>query len=230
MTTTTPIDLVVLDIAGTTIDEGETVYRVLLESVRDAGSRADQRDVQRWMGADKREAIRALLRVGSATEPDPVASEAAFADFRTRLSAAYRAVPPQPFAGVPQALATLRRHGVAVALTTGFDRSIAEPLLAAAGWTVGDPIDALVCADEVAAGRPRPYLIQRAMERTGAQNVSRVLAAGDTVLDLEAGTNAGAGYVIGVLTGAGKLADLGRVRHTHLLPGVADLPDLLGLN
>ena len=55
----------------------------------------------------------------------------------------------------------------------------------------------------------------------------RVLAAGDTPNDLAAGTNAGAGFVVGVLTGSFDAATLGRERHTHLLPGVAQLPEIL---
>jgi phosphonatase-like hydrolase len=88
-------------------------------------------------------------------------------------------------------------------------------------------LDAVVCVDDVAAGRPAPYMVFRAMERTGVRDVSRVLTAGDTVRDLEAGTNAGAAMVLGVLTGGLDARALGAVRHTHLLPSVADLPDLL---
>jgi phosphoglycolate phosphatase-like HAD superfamily hydrolase len=66
-------------------------------------------------------------------------------------------------------------------------------------------------------------MIFRAMEATGVVNVSRVLVAGDTTRDLEAGTNAGAAMVIGVLTGGQNAATLGAVRHTHILPGVADI-------
>ncbi|MCF6473089.1 hypothetical protein FAF44_32550 [Nonomuraea sp. MG754425] len=78
-------------------------------------------------------------------------------------------------------------------------------------------------------GRPAPYMIFRAMEATGVRDVGRVLVAGDTVRDLEAGTNAGAAIVAGALTGAQDATTLGGVRHTHLLPGVAAVPALLGL-
>jgi phosphoglycolate phosphatase-like HAD superfamily hydrolase len=65
------------------------------------------------------------------------------------------------------------------------------------------------------------------MERTGVRSVERVLVAGDTVADLRAGTNAGAGVVVGVATGALGPAALGVERHTHLLPSVADIPALV---
>ncbi|MEO3873494.1 phosphonatase-like hydrolase [Nonomuraea sp. B12E4] len=216
------IELAVLDIAGTTVEEHGAVYRALEEAVRAAGGAPAAADIQRWMGADKREAITALL-TGS---PAPDAVEAAFADFRARLSAAYAARPPAPLPGVPEAIATLRAAGVKVALTTGFDRDVTTALLAAVGWEHG-VLDAVVCVDDVTSGRPAPYMIFRAMEATGVHDVGRVLTAGDTVRDLQAGTNAGARIVAGVLTGGQDAVTLGTARHTHLLPSVADIPALL---
>ncbi|SDM63646.1 HAD family hydrolase [Nonomuraea jiangxiensis] len=254
------IELAVLDIAGTTVDEHGAVYLALEQAVRAAGGAPTAADIQRWMGAGKREAITALLtpapsqapspsRAGipSAAEspslaessslalagppsgpPGPDVVEAAFADFRARLSAAYAARPPAPLPGVPEAITALRAAGVKVALTTGFDREVTTALLAAVGWDDGF-LDAVVCVDDVPCGRPAPYMIFRAMEATGVRDVGRVLTAGDTVRDLQAGTNAGARVVAGVLTGGQDAVTLGAVRHTHLLPSVADLPALLRL-
>ncbi len=164
---------------------------------------------------------------GRFSRPHPATVEDVYADFVDRLTAAYRARPPSPLPGAPATLAELRELSVKVALTTGFDRAVTDELLASLGW--GEAVvDAVVCADEVPAGRPAPYMIYRAMERTGVHDVRRVLIVGDTVLDLLAGTNAGAGAVVGVLSGAGGVAALGAVRHTHLLDSVAQVPRLLG--
>ena len=57
--------------------------------------------------------------------------------------------------------------------------------------------------------------------------VRRVLTAGDTVRDLEAGMNAGAGFVVGVLSGSQTAEELGAARHTHLLSSVAEIPKLI---
>ncbi|GLZ40325.1 phosphonatase-like hydrolase [Actinokineospora sp. NBRC 105648] len=217
------IDLVALDMAGTTVQEGGAVYRALADAVTAAsGALVPAAAIHRWMGADKREAIAALL-AGAPAEVDTV-----FDDFRTRLAAAYEADPPTALPGVEAALAELRAHGTKVALTTGFSRDIAEDLLTRLDWKIGDTIDALITVDEVAAGRPAPYMIFRAMEATGTHTTNTVLTAGDTVLDLRAGTNAGARYVVGVLTGSQDAETLGRERHTHLLPSVADIPLLPG--
>lgn len=216
------VELVVCDMAGTTVQEHGAVYAALEAAVTAAGGDVTREDVARWMGADKREAIRNLL--GNGASGDEVA--AVHADFRSRLDDAYAARPPQPFPGVPELFASLRERGVLVALTTGFDRSITGPLLASLGWDEGT-VDAVVCADEVAAGRPAPYMIFRAMERCGVQRAGSVAVAGDTVLDLRAGTNAGAAVVAGVLTGEVDAAVLGAERHTHLLASVVDLPAAL---
>ncbi|WP_043622633.1 phosphonatase-like hydrolase [Nonomuraea candida] len=223
------IELAVLDIAGTTVEEHGAVYLALEEAVRAAGGDPSAAAIRRWMGADKREAITALLAESQGGAPAPETVDAAFADFRARLDAAYAARPPAPLPGVPEAIATLRAAGVKVALTTGFDREVTTALLAAIGWQDG-VLDAVVCVDDVPSGRPAPYMIFRAMEATGVRDVGRVLTAGDTVRDLEAGTNAGARIVAGVLTGSQDAAALGAVRHTHLLPGVAAIPALLSLS
>ncbi len=66
-------------------------------------------------------------------------------------------------------------------------------------------------------------------ERTGVRDVRRVLTAGDTTRDVEAGSNAGASIVIGVLTGGQTAEVLGTAEHTHILAGVREIPSLLGL-
>jgi phosphonatase-like hydrolase len=222
------IELVALDMAGTTIDEHGDVYVALHDAVVAEGAAVSDALVRQWMGTDKREAIAALVAAGGGPVLDGEGIERAYGRFRRLLADRYRARPPTPITGVPEALAALRSTGVRVALTTGFAGDVAEPLLASLGWRVGgDLIDAVVCVDDVAAGRPAPYLVFRAMERTGARAVERVLVAGDTIADLRCGTNAGAGAVVGVATGALSLGELGLERHTHLLPSVADLPALV---
>jgi phosphonatase-like hydrolase len=216
------IELVALDIAGTTVDEGGAVYRVLAAVVAEHGTPASEADIRRWMGADKRAALAALTG-------DAGATEALHARFVERLAAAYAAAAPRPVPGVPRALTALRAAGVKVALTTGFDRQVTDPLLAALGWRVGDQLDAVVCAPEVAAGRPEPHMIHRAMELTGVTDPARVLAAGDTVLDVRAGRAARAGMVVAVLSGAQTRAELEPEHPTHVVDDLGVLPDLVGV-
>ncbi len=103
---------------------------------------------------------------------------------------------------------------------------MADNLLEAVGWGP-EIIDASVCSDEVLQGRPAPFLIFRAMEQTGVTSINQVMVVGDTALDLQAGGNAGACGVVGVLSGSHDLERLGKMRHTHILSSVAGLPRLI---
>lgn len=223
------VRLVSLDMAGTTIAEAGTVYAVLRSTVEDATGRAiDDALLSTWGGTSKHAAIGGLLE---ALGEDTSRQDELFEEFRATLRARYLADKPSIIPGVREAVASLRAAGVRVALQTGYSRDVADLLLDIVGWSVGAggpaDVDALVTSDEVPASRPAPFLIHRSMELTGVTSVDEVLVAGDTANDLRAGVAAGARYVVGVLTGADTAEQLGRNRHTHLLPSVADIPDLL---
>lgn len=219
------IELAVFDIAGTTVDEGGTVYRVLADTVRALGADPSDSQIERWMGAGKREAIAALL-AQSHIAPDDATVDAGFTDFRERLATAYRKQPPRPFSGVTELLAALRSAGVKVVLTTGFDRGVTDGVLDAVGWRHG-VLDAVICIDDVPAGRPAPYMIFAAMQATGVTDVRRVLTVGDTVRDIEAGLNAGAAIVLGVTTGEVSADTLRAAGPTQVLRDVGEIPELL---
>jgi phosphonatase-like hydrolase len=229
--TTTAYDLASLDMAGTTVDEAGLVYRVLDETVADVVGRPVPADLLRaWKGTSKREAIAGLL-TGLGAPAGDTEVDATFEQFTKRLVEAYRETPPAPIPGVLDLFSTLRSRGVRVALQTGYSAPIAAAILDGLGWTVGpdatDTVDALVTSDVVAASRPAPYLVFRTMEATGTQDVSRVLVGGDTPNDLLAGARAGAGYVVGVLSGSFDEAGLADHPHTHLLPSITGIADLL---
>lgn len=224
------IELVVLDMAGTTVAEGGAVYESLYRTVAAVGQ-LDRSEVTQWMGSNKRDALRGLYVAATGASPTEDQLDQLSSTFVTTLFAEYEANPPTPIPGVLDALAALRGSGIKVALTTGFSRQVRDSLVASLGWTEGNrldnTVDAMVCVDDVAAGRPAPFMVYRAMERCGVVDARRVLVGGDTPRDLESGMNAQAGMVVGVATGELTLQDLGRHPHTHLLASMAELPELL---
>ena len=105
---TPPIELAALDLAGTTVDEGGLVYRVLDETVAEAvGAPVPPERLAQWKGTGKREAVAGLLAALGA-DTSGAAVDKVYADFSTRLVTAYTETPPTPFPGVVQALRTLR--------------------------------------------------------------------------------------------------------------------------
>jgi phosphonatase-like hydrolase len=227
--------LVVFDIAGTIIEDGDQVpdaFRGALHAQQVAVTAAE---LEPWRGASKREVLRAFLErhYGTGDPGNAARLEQAYADFRQRLEAGYRDGGVTPIPGAEATFAWLRERGIRLALTTGFYRQVADLILEAAGWQRAPDaargqgfFDATVCSDEVAQGRPAPYMIFRVMEATGVTDVRRVATVGDTALDLLAGTHAGLRWVVGVLSGSQEVETLGAAPHTHLLPSVAMLPRL----
>ncbi len=227
------ITLAVFDMAGTTIDDGGAVYEALRLAVEETGAAVSPENLQTWMGTEKRAAITALIELGGGNPNEPADKvDAAFERFRTILAHLYAQTPPRALEGIPEAIATLRAGGMRVALTTGFSRDVAAGILDELGWSVGEgsgsvTVDALVCGDEVAAGRPAPYMIHRAMERTGTVDVAQVLVAGDTAVDVRAGSRSGAAITIGVLSGKLTSEAFEGEPFTALLGSVAKIPAYL---
>jgi phosphonatase-like hydrolase len=219
--------LLVADFAGTMfLEEGAVVvaYRRAFESF---GIEASDADIAARRGASKRAVFDELTaRTYSADQASAIARQA-LATFEAALNEEYGTGPVQQVPGARESAETLRESGVRVALASGFDRSLVDLLLARLGWS--DLFDLTIAGNEVAAGRPSPAIIYHAMTTLGVDDVATVAAVGDTPLDLQAGTNARAGWVIGVLSGAHGVETLGMTRHTHLLSSVARLPELFGL-
>lgn len=220
--------LIASDVAGTTIDERDHVYRVLRETVEDRGAQITDEQFRQWMGTEKREAITNLLSLGGVTA-DTAFIDEAYESFRSDLLAAYREHPPIVFPQVRETIAALRSAGIRVALTTGFSRDVADAVLDAAGLLEGRDLDAVVPASEVSRGRPAPYMIQEAMARTGADDVRQVMAIGDTLADIEAARRAGV-TAVAVRTGGTPEEDLVAAAPDHIIDDFSHLAELIGVS
>ena len=218
-----PFALACLDMAGTTVrDDGavEVAFAAALEAVGvTPGSPRHAeatRVVRETMGWSKADVFARLLHPADAPR-----ANAAFAAAYEALVAA-GSVTALP--GALDVIRALRASGVKVCLTTGFAPSTRDALLAALGWE--REIDLALSPADVGRGRPAPDMVLGAMARLGVADPSAVVVVGDTVSDLEAGTAAGAGAVVGVLSGAHDEAQLAAAPHTAIL---RDVTWLLGL-
>ena len=220
-------DLVVTDFAGTTLADGGAVLGAYRHALLQHQIPFSEADLASQRGANKRAVFRSLVsKVRSDSDADTLA-EAAHACFEAALRREYESGDVREVPGAEAALRELKAAGVKIALGSGFERGLVELLLRRLGWQA--LFDHVTSSDDVARGRPAPYMIYRPMMELGVTDVGRVAVVGDTVLDLQAGANARAGWVIGVLSGAHDLDSLGSTAHTHLLPSVACLPTLFGL-
>ena len=219
------IALVVFDMAGTTIEDSGQVPEAFTTVLGRHGIAITDDALAAVRGASKRDAIRHFVSRDHAAGIDAL-TDKIFNDFRDYLAGLFKAGGVKPVAGAAATFAWLRERGIKIALNTGFDRLTADLIVEAVGWKSG-VADTIICGDDVAQGRPAPFLIFRSMEHTGVTSVQEVMCVGDTVLDLQAGRNAGARYVVGVLSGAHKKAQLEKEPHTHLIASVAAIPATL---
>ena len=219
-------ELLVTDFAGTVMREDGAVLTAYRQALTAHAIPFTEDDIAARRGASKRAVFRELAARTAA--PDTlVLAERALAAFEATLRQEYERGPVEEVAGAAAALLRLRGAGVKLALTSGFERGLLDLLVGRLGWE--ELFDVTLAGNDAPAGRPAPFLIYRAMQDLNIHDVARVAVIGDTPLDLQAGQNARAGWVIGVLSGAHGLATLGATPHTQLLTSVAALPALFGL-
>lgn len=215
------IELVVFDIAGTLVEDHDEVTWAFHSALEAHGIFAPFPELREFKGGGKREVIRHFVEREQGPGHTPLI-EAVFADFRRILEEDYD---PKPIAGIGEALRTLRSRNVKLATTTGFYRELRDAILQRLRWT--DRFDAHICSEDVTKGRPSPEMIFRAMRDCGVADPAAVMSVGDTPLDLQAGTAARAGAVVGVFTGVHPRERLLREPHTHLLDSAAEVPALV---
>ncbi len=217
------LELVVFDMAGTTVQDNGEVPAAFASALAGYGIEVTPEQIKAVRGKSKRQALFQLLPPSPDREK---IADSLYESFKEHLAHRYASDGVRAIVGAEQAFQQLREWGVRIALNTGFDRDTVTMLLKALRWDDGR-VDAVVSGDEVSQGRPAPYLIFHAMEATGATSPRRVAVVGDTTLDLQAADNAGVRWNIGVLSGAHDRAMLEAAPHTLLLPSVAELPGAL---
>jgi len=223
------IRLVVFDVAGTTVHAANGVVQRTMHDVLAAeGLVLRDGAMEGVMGLAKPLAIRTLIEGHGRDELLPRA-DAIHAEFAARMRKHYRADPGvRAIDGADATFARLRAAGIRVALDSGFSREILDEVLTRLGWAGADgPIDATVASDEVKRGRPYPDMIDALRTRLGAIPYGQVAKVGDTPVDLQEGTMARCGLVVGVLSGAHDHESLAQHPHDQIIPSVAELPDLL---
>ena len=213
-----------LDMAGTTVRDDGAVEAAFTSALADVGITPGTRHydeaqgiVRATMGWSKADVFAKLL--------EPADAERATTAFAAAYEAMAAAGDVAEIPGALKVLRGLRARGVVVCLTTGFAPSTREALLDALGWR--GEVDLALSPADVGRGRPEPDMILGAMSRLGVAHPRAVAVVGDTVSDLEAGARAGAGAIVGVLSGAHDEATLSAAPHTAIIDDVTGLLPLL---
>lgn len=230
------IKLCVFDMAGTTVNEDNLVYKTVRDAINQALKEAGQVNthvdldmcLEFGAGKEKRQAINDILNELDIAQDDVKSlTDTAFTIFKTCLAKAYTAETLAPFDGMLALFDKLKASGRTVVLNTGYDATTAKKILAILGWSVDNEIDALITADDVTNGRPAPDMIMLAMDKFGIKDTPQVLKAGDSGIDIEEGKNANCGLCVGVLTGAQTKEQLETSSPDIVLAKLTDLAQLI---
>ena len=216
--------LIVFDLIGTIVKGSEFLPAALRRAFETVGVNLSDDDIAAARGKSRREAISSMLFESVGAKKAGKVAMNVYEAFENALLQQYWDTTIHEIDGTREVFDWCHEQRTKKAIATGFDRGLVNVLIDKLGWT--DDMDAIVCNDEVRRGRPAPYLIFHAMEKTGIDAVSTVATIGDTVADLQAGNNAGVGWNIGVLSGDQSESELEAEPHTALIESIADLPDL----
>ena len=222
------IELAVFDMAGTTVNEDNVVYKTVEKAIKDAGYDVSLEMVlEHGAGKEKRTAIESLINIITAKSAKAEEIDDIFKKFKEALDVAYDNLEVTSYEGVEELFTYLKGKGIKVVLNTGYDNKTAQKLIEKLGWKIGENIDGLITADDVVVGRPSAEMIELAMKKFAVEDPNKVLKAGDSVIDIHEGKNANCGMTIGVLSGAQTKGQLQKAEPTLILHSLAELKNVL---
>ncbi|NEZ64553.1 HAD family hydrolase [Leptolyngbyaceae cyanobacterium CCMR0082] len=233
------IQLVVFDMAGTTVQDHNEVQRCFFEAADATGLKADPKKITAMMGWSKRLVFETLWQqqIGGDHPHYLHRVETSYQAFKHILENHYRTQPVLPTAGCLDVFDWLKSQDIQVALNTGFYRQVTDIILERLGWdrgldknyvgTTDSVIQVSVTPSEIYGneGRPAPYMIQKAMYLLDIKDPQTVVVVGDTPSDLEAGINAHCRWSLGVTNGTHSREQLELYPNHGLLDSLSALKD-----
>lgn len=257
--TETRLTAVIFDWAGTMIDHGsQAPMGVFVRAFAEFGVEITVDEARGPMGMAKRDHIKALMALPRVAKtwaakhgapPDEVAIDRVYGVF-VPMNVAVVADYATLIEGAAETAAAIRARGLKIGSSTGYTRDIMAPLLPLAREQGYDP-DALVCAGDLAEGRPTPLMMYKLFLDLGVWPAWSTVKVDDTEVGIAEGLNAGAWTVGVAMTGnvfglgpaetdaldpaerqrrrSEAYARLRRAGAHHVIDSVADLPEALDL-
>jgi phosphonoacetaldehyde hydrolase len=193
------IQAVLLDWAGTTMDYGCMAPTVVfVEVYKRQGVPISMDEARAPMGAHKRVHIQKISQLDTVRQrwqqahgrlPTEADVDRMFTDFvplQLECLSQYSEMIP----GALEAVAAMRKRGMRIGSTTGYLREMMEINLRDAKKQGYEP-DSTVCASDVPAGRPYPYMCLQNVINLQVSPVDSCVKIDDTVPGIEEGLNAG---------------------------------------
>lgn len=234
------IKMIMFDLSGTTVHDDTGVRDCLYKAAQEFNLNTTPDEILTHMGTNKIHLYQFLISRERGKQidvkdfekiKDPETYEKAkkvFDRYEEIMIEHYR----KEVKEVPGTSDTFRwfhNNDIKVATDTGFHHEITEAIMEGLGWVRDGLVDLSVDVESIPGqiGRPALFMIYHAMTQLNIQNIHEVVKIGDTPADMLEGYNAGCRGVIGVLSGPRPVTAWGKYWHTHVIPGVADLSELV---
>lgn len=221
------IRMVVFDMAGTTVDEDNVVYKTLHRALQKKGYDIPLELVlKEGAGKEKLQAIKSILKAGG-KKTDNKRTEEIYDDFIGMLASAYKDLEVRPQPNAAELFSILRKRNIRVVLNTGYNAETADALIDKLGWERGIEFDDVITASDVENSRPDPEMIELAMDLFGIESAKEVIKVGDSMTDIEEGQNAGCCLNIGITTGSQSYQQLQSASPDFIINNLLELVPIL---
>jgi len=127
----------------------------------------------------------------------------------------------KPFTDTRALFSGLHAAGIKIGIATTDDRGPTQAMIEA--FDIEEYLSTMVCSDDGIPAKPAPDMVLTICQRMGI-HPSKAMVVGDTIPDLKMARAAGAGLVVGVLSGVSNTKDL--APYADILIGSVD--DLSG--
>lgn len=207
---------VLFDIDGTLVDSNFLHVESWARAFHELDLRVSAWRIQRMIGADSDELLSTLI----GDEPDDVQSRAKdlHSEFYEQLGPRLNVID-----GARELVAAIAARGVRVVLATSAPEDELERLLPV--LDIDDSTYAVTSGDDVETAKPRPDIIEVALEK-GRIDAAAAVMIGDSVWDIVAAGRAGV-TSIGLLSGGTGEADLLEAGAVAVYDDVSDLLEAL---
>jgi len=221
------VKMIVFDMAGTTVNENNVVYKTLQKTINEAGFNFTLNQVlEQGAGKEKLQAIKSILNIFDDNNDSELADNI-YQNFIVQLAIAYKDLKILPQDNAVELFAELKKRNIITILNTGYNRETAQLLLTKIGWQKGIEFDDLVTASDVKKNRPDADMILFAMDLFNIKNGNEVIKVGDSIIDIEEGKNASCILTIGITTGAHTQQQLQSADPDYIIHNLLEIINLL---
>ena len=223
----TNVNMLVFDMAGTTVNEGGIVYKTLYKTIKEFGIPISEHEIDEWHGANKYEVLTHFLtRHITDSNNNNIninnLKKQIHSNFDNNLKLQYSNANNLSLINpdMPRRFNNIRKKGIKICLNTGFNKEIQSIIINKLNMT--SFIDDFISSEEVTKSRPHPFMIQTLSKKHNIP-LSAIIKFGDSKNDILEGQHSKCMASVGVLSGSDSYETLSKANPDMIIDSVMDI-------